>query len=148
MHKCPAAAASQGAHATNSPQQQSHYQVDAKLSTYSQRQQNQEPEQLHRHHIDPDQYDMNYWHYQPWWLQPHMIIATGIGFLVISLLVNGETTLKTLLLAAGPLSLYWGIFLFLLPRTFKSFAVDYMETHPDVEQQAGSQQQPAKQQQN
>lgn len=104
-----------------------------------------------RHHIDPNDYDMNYWHYQPWWLQPPTIIGTGIAFLIASLILDDEPTLKTTILAAGPVALYWGIFLYLLPRNFKSFAVNYMETHPEAEQQqeqeAEHQQQQQQQQQ-
>lgn len=48
--------------------------------------------------------------------------------------------------AAGPVAVYWFIFLGLLPRTFKNFAVDYIETHPEVEEQAHQQEQQQQQQ--
>lgn len=40
-------------------------------------------------------------HYQPWWLQPQMVIGSGIAFLVASLILDDEPTLKTAVLAAG-----------------------------------------------
>lgn len=80
-------------------------------------------------------------HYQPWWLQPPMIIATGVAFVLASLWLDNEELSKTALLAAGPVALYWGIFLFVLPRRFKSFAVEYIEAHPEAEEAAREQQQ-------
>eukprot|EP00775_Hariotina_reticulata_P002380 gene2380-biopygen3939 len=85
-----------------------------------------------RQHIE-EEYDLNLHHYQPWWLQPQVIIAAGVGFLAGALLLVDEPSVKTVVLAAGPVALFWGIFLFLLPRQFKSFAVDYIETHPEAE---------------
>ena len=80
-------------------------------------------------------------HYQPWWLQPPMIIATGVAFVVASIVLDNEELSKTALLATGPVALYWGIFLFVLPRRFKSFAVNYIEAHPEAEEAAREQQQ-------
>jgi hypothetical protein len=62
-----------------------------------------------------------------------MIIATGVAFVAASLVLDNEELGKTVLLAAGPVALYWGIFLFVLPRRFKSFAVQYIESHPEAE---------------
>jgi hypothetical protein len=70
-----------------------------------------------------------------------MIIATGVAFVVASLVLDNEELSKTALLAAGPVALYWGIFLFVLPRRFKSFAVEYIESHPEAEEAAREQQQ-------
>lgn len=103
------------------------------------RQQQQQPEA--EHHINPDEWDLSYWHYQPWWLQPPMIIATGVAFVAASLVLDNEELSKTLLLAAGPTALFYGIFLFVLPRRFKSFAVEYIESHPEAEEAAREQQQ-------
>lgn len=75
-------------------------------------------------------------HYQPWWLQPPLIIATGVAFVIASLVLDNEELSKTALLATGPVALYWTIFLFVLPRRFKRFAVDYIETHPEAEEAA------------
>ncbi|KAF6254613.1 hypothetical protein COO60DRAFT_1539878 [Scenedesmus sp. NREL 46B-D3] len=98
----------------------------------------QETQQLaydaERHQHIVDDYNLTYWHYQPWWLQPQMVVGSGIAFLVASLILDDEPTLKTAVLAAGPVALYWGIFLFLLPRSFKKFAVNYIEQHPEVEE--------------
>lgn len=79
-------------------------------------------------------------HYQPWWLQPPLIIATGVAFIAASIVLDNEELSKTALLAAGPVALYWGIFLFVLPRRFKSFAVTYIEAHPEAEEAAREQQ--------
>ncbi len=70
-----------------------------------------------------------------------MIIATGVAFILASLWLDNEELSKTALLAAGPVMLYWGIFLFVLPRRFKSFAVEYIESHPEAEEAAREQQQ-------
>lgn len=72
-------------------------------------------------------------HYQPWWLQPPMVVGTGVAFVLAALVLDNEELGKTALLAAGPVALYWGIFLLVLPRRFKSFAVEYIETHPESE---------------
>ena len=70
-----------------------------------------------------------------------MIIATGVAFVLASLVLDNEELSKTALLAAGPVALYWGIFLLVLPRRFKSFAVEYIEAHPEAEEAAREQQQ-------
>lgn len=49
--------------------------------------------------------------------------------------------------AAGPVAVYWFIALFLLPRTFKSFAVEYIETHPEMEETAHHEEQQQQHQQ-
>lgn len=78
-------------------------------------------------------YDMNFWHYQPWWLQPPAIVLAGLAFMIAALVFDNEPTSKTFVIACGPVVLFWGIFLFLLPRQFKSFAVTYLAEHPDVD---------------
>jgi len=70
-----------------------------------------------------------------------MIIATGLAFVAASLVLDNEELSKTALLATGPVAVYWGIFLFVLPRRFKSFAVEYIESHPEAEEAAREQQQ-------
>lgn len=79
--------------------------------------------------FDANQYDMNFWHYKPWWCQPPSIIITGIGF-VIAANVFGDCSLKTTVLACGPVLLWWYIFLVVVPTSFKEFAVEYLKTHP------------------
>uniref|UniRef100_A0A383WGY0 DUF6737 domain-containing protein n=1 Tax=Tetradesmus obliquus TaxID=3088 RepID=A0A383WGY0_TETOB len=127
-------------------------QQSAQLSQQQQQQDSlQEAEQqafdAERHQHIVEDYDLTYWHYQPWWLQPQMVIGSGIAFLVASLILDDEPTLKTAVLAAGPVALYWGIFLFLLPRSFKKFAVNYIEQHPEVEEPQFQQEQLQQQQQ-
>lgn len=73
---------------------------------------------------------MDFWHYQPWWLQPYTIIGSGVAFFVLAVVFDNEPFWKAATMAAATVALYWGILLFLVPRQFKSFAVDYLETHP------------------
>eukprot|EP00878_Enallax_costatus_P011571 GHUV01012079.1.p1 GENE.GHUV01012079.1~~GHUV01012079.1.p1 ORF type:complete len:145 (+),score=4.14 GHUV01012079.1:222-656(+) len=96
ISRCPAYQQSQASNALQQPPQH-------EGQALQQDSQSQLPE---RHHIDPNEWDMNYWHYQPWWLQPHTVIGTGVAFFVASLVFNiGEPTVKTAILAAGCLQL-------------------------------------------
>lgn len=72
---------------------------------------------------------MNFWHYKPWWCQPHTIIITGLSFVAFAN-VFCEFSLKTTIIALGPVLLWWYIFLVVVPTSFKEFAVEYMKTHP------------------
>ena len=57
----------------------------------------------------------------------------GVLFIVGSNLLT-EPGLKTTLLAATPVGLWWYIFLFMLPKQFKEFAIDYISHHPELQQ--------------
>ncbi|KAF8063759.1 hypothetical protein HT031_003616 [Scenedesmus sp. PABB004] len=123
----------------------------------------QEVQEAQERQVIEQDYDLSYWcarraagrHYQPWWLQPPTIVATGLAFLGISLVLDDEPTAKTAVLAAGPVALYWAIFLLVLPRSFKRFAVDQLVAHPEIDaaahaaaaaaaaEQAGQEQPPA-----
>jgi len=83
-----------------------------------------------------EHYDMNFWHYQPWWMQPPAVILAGVAFMTAALVLDNESTLKTFIIAAGPVGMFWGIFLFLLPKQFKTFAVSYLAEHPHHEEEA------------
>jgi hypothetical protein len=71
---------------------------------------------------------MDFWHYKPWWCQPTSIVATGVAFVLAANFMS-DHSIKTTILAAGPVALWWWIFLVVVPNEFKSFAVDYMESH-------------------
>lgn len=73
----------------------------------------------------PKKYDADYWHYQPQWLQPRSIIGAGLVFFVLSMWLDNEHPAKTAVLAAGPLVLFWGMFLWALPRQFRGFVKDH-----------------------
>lgn len=73
---------------------------------------------------------MNFYHYQPWWMQPRMVVGAGVVFMLVALLVDEKPSLKTLVIAAGPVALFWGILLFLLPQQFQKFAVKWIKEHP------------------
>lgn len=75
-----------------------------------------------------EDYDMDFWHYQPMWMQPPVILILGV-LLVAGANIVAEPSIKTTVLAAGPVGLLLGIFLFVLPRQFKSFATQYMDSH-------------------
>jgi hypothetical protein len=71
-------------------------------------------------------------------MQPPAVILAGLAFMSVAMVVDGEPTLKTFIIAAGPVGLFWGIFLFLLPRQFKTFAVSYLAEHPHHEEDVKS----------
>lgn len=86
------------------------------------------PLSAERHAVDPGKYDLSIWHYKPWWCQPPMIVATGLSVIAAAFFLS-EESYKVTLLASGPVFAWWYIFLYVMPRQFKSFAIDYMETH-------------------
>jgi hypothetical protein len=73
-------------------------------------------------------YDIDFWHYQPWWWQPRVIVTTGIA-IVASVSILAEDHMAMALWAAVPVGLWWHVFLKILPSQFRSTAVHYLETH-------------------
>lgn len=56
----------------------------------------------------------------------------GVAFIVISNLVT-EPSIKTTILAASPVMLWWYIFLYMVPKQFKEFAADRIAHHPELQ---------------
>lgn len=82
-------------------------------------------------------YDLDWYHYVPWWLKPGPVLLAGALFFVAALIFdNEEPTLKAAVIASGPVLLFWAIALFVLPSQFAKFAVSYMRKHPELEEQA------------
>jgi hypothetical protein len=105
-------------------------QQQQQLQQQQQQQQQQQKSQQPKGAAQESHYDMNFYHYQPWWMQPRMVVAAGVVFMLVALLVDEKPSMKTLVIAAGPVALFWGILLFLLPQQFQKFAVKWIKEHP------------------
>jgi hypothetical protein len=86
------------------------------------------PLSAERHKIDPDAYNLDFFAYKEPWCQPPTILATGAGIIAAAYALSGGSA-KIAVLAAGPIFAWWYIFLYSVPRSFRQFAVDYMESH-------------------
>ena len=73
-------------------------------------------------------YDIDFWHYQPWWWQPRTIVIAGLSTIAAAGFFT-EEHLRSALWASLPVGLMWHIFLRILPTQFRSNAVQYLETH-------------------
>ncbi|GBF97455.1 hypothetical protein Rsub_10378 [Raphidocelis subcapitata] len=129
------------------PGQQQQPQVQQQQQQVQQLQQQQQPEQeLQQPQQPPEQHssswyksnwDMNLFHYAPWWLQPVPILLSGAAFFAAALLIDNDDPIpKAAVIAAGPVALYYVIALVVLPSQFQRFAVQYMRKHPELEAQA------------
>lgn len=61
-----------------------------------------------------------------------MIVGTGVG-IIVGANVLFEPGLHSTMLAAGPVFLWWYLFLIRMPSEFKQFATKYMKEHPELQ---------------
>lgn len=64
--------------------------------------------------------DLSIWFQKPWWCQPWSIVLTGVAVVSISWLLFGRWWLS-LVVAVG-VSLWWGLFLVLVPAAWRQEA--------------------------
>jgi hypothetical protein len=64
--------------------------------------------------------DLSIWSQKPWWCQPWSIVLTGVAVVSISWLLFGRWWLS-LVVAVG-VSLWWGLFLVLVPAAWRQEA--------------------------
>lgn len=81
-----------------------------------------------RRKIDPAAYNLDFFAYKEPWCQPVTIVATGCGIIAAAYALSGGSV-KIAVLAAGPIGAWWYLFLYSVPRSFRKFAIDFMETH-------------------